>query len=78
MQREQDNPRAIHDVLLGLPAQDRLVALMCAIIEGDLETCEMAMVSVAGIMSRQRTPAQRLAFIWHMLEEIERTNAKWN
>ena len=77
---EQDNPRAIHDLLLGMPTHDRLAALMCAIIEdaNDPVLAVANTISFAGIMMRCLLPHQRLALVWLMLEEIEKTSAKWN
>ncbi len=77
---EKNAARTINNVLLGLPLNDRLTALACSIILDDPHAmlAVASLISVAGIMARQLTPPQRLAIVWHMLEEVERINAKWN
>jgi hypothetical protein len=71
---------AINDALSGLPLDDRLVALACSIILDDPRALSAVanLISFAGIMARQLSPPQRLAIVWHLLEEIKRINAKWN
>lgn len=77
---DQDNPRAIHDLLLGMPTHDRLVALMCAIIDDDPRALPtvLNLIGAVGILARCLTPAQRLAVCWSMLEEVQAIGAKWN
>ena len=76
----ENTDRIIHDVLLGLPLIDRLSALLVACIEEEPNALNgaLALICLAGVMTRCLQPAERLAATWALLGEIEKINAKWN
>jgi hypothetical protein len=71
--------RVLHDALVGLPLHDRLAALVCSIIADDPRAMHAAanMISVAGIMARRLSPAERAAIAWHLLATAEEIDARW-
>ncbi len=72
--------RGINDALLACPMHDRLAALMCSVVSDEPNArhaiCDL--LSVCGLLARQLPASERLAIGWHMLNEIELLNAKWN
>ena len=76
---EAETARALHDVLCGLPLHDRLAALVVSIVESDPGAVAAVenLVSVAVIMARHMSPAQRTAIVWHLREKTSELEAIW-
>ncbi len=72
--------KSVNDALQSVPMHERLAALACAIVSDEPRATEAIcdFVAVAGMMTRQLSPAQRLRVAWAMLEELEAIGARWN
>jgi hypothetical protein len=60
-------------------ASDRLGALVCSIIADDPRARHAVanIISVACIMTKHLSPAQRAAIAWHLREQAEEIDATW-
>ena len=62
-----------------MPLEDRLSALVVSIILDDSRALPAVanIISVAGIMARRLSPAERAAIVWHLRETAEEIEARW-
>jgi len=76
---EAEAARALDDVLCRLPLHDRLAALVVSIIESDPRAVAAIcnLVSVAVLMAKHMSPAQRTAIVWHLREKTSELEAIW-
>jgi hypothetical protein len=71
--------RALHDVLVTMPLEARLSALVVSIVLDDPRAVSAvaSIIGVAGIMARRLSPGERAALAWALREEAENLDATW-
>jgi hypothetical protein len=72
--------RQIHDMLLNLPLQERIVSLCVSLIHEEPQGpfALMTMIKVAQMLAKHLPQAERTSIIWHLNECAEELRARWN